>query len=173
MRGNTKKTAICGVFAALALTALFFGTVVEVLDLTSAAVASGVVFVVSRVYGAGVGGMLYAVVLVLSFVLFTGRFSPIAFAFLGFYPIVKIISEKYFQSKVLVFVFKFLVFNLAFTAFLYVGKGFLFAFDETGKISFLEIIIAYPVGNFFVILFDRALSLFMLKYGPSIARMLN
>jgi hypothetical protein len=50
MRGSTKQIALCGILAALSITVLFFGTVIEVLDLTSVAVACFLVYIVSVMY---------------------------------------------------------------------------------------------------------------------------
>ncbi len=173
VRGKSKKTAVCGIFAAAAITVMFFGTVVEVLDLTSVAIASLFVFIVSSAYGYGAGVMLYAVISVLSMILFTGKLAPLVFLVLGYYPIIKNLFYFKVKSRILKWIIKLLIFNIGFTLLIIFGKTFLFTVGADGNVSAWQIVVSYIVGDFFIVLFDFAMDKVLLKYSGLLSNLLN
>ena len=173
VRGKSKKTAVCGIFAAAAITVMFFGTVIEVLDITSAAIASLFVFFVSVAYGYGSGIMLYAVISVLSTLLFTGKLTPLVFLILGYYPIVKNYFQFRIKSQILKWIIKLSIFNFGFALLILFGKTFLFTVGVDGNVPVWQIIVSYLIGDFFIILFDFAMDRVIGKYGGILGRFLN
>ncbi len=173
IRGKSKKTAVCGIFAAVAITVMFFGTVIEVLDLTSVAIASLFVFFVSVAYGYGSGVMLYAVISVLSTLLFTGKLTPLAFLVLGYYPVIKYFFQFRIKSKILKWIIKLLIFNLGFTLLIFFGKTFLFTVGVDGTVPVWQIIVSYLIGDIFIILFDFAMDRVICKYSGFLSGFLN
>jgi hypothetical protein len=172
MRGQTKKIAICGVLSALAVSVLFLGTIIEVFDLSAAVIAAIAVYIVVNTYGLSSGFAVYAVISILSFLLLTGKFTPIAFLPIGIYPVIKKFFDYRTKQKVLRIIFKLLVFNVFFTLLVCLGKSFLFTIDDNGNISFWEKILIYPIGNCFAVVFDVFLNRIGVAYGPIMRRIL-
>lgn len=155
MRGNTKQVALCGIFSALSIVLMFMGTIIEVFDLTAAAASSFLVFLITKIYGSKWGFSLYFTISLLAFVFLGIKFVCIVFAFVGYYPIIKVLFEDRIRNKKMMWILKLLVFNVGFTLILFFGRKFLFNLDLNDKIIY-EIIIAYPLGNIFIVLYDIA-----------------
>jgi hypothetical protein len=164
MRGNTKRVALCGIFSALALALMFLGGVVEVFDLTTAAFASFLVYIIAYVYGIKWGVSLYLVITILSFVFFSGKTVFFVFLFVGYYPLVKRFCDYKISNKKFTWIIKLVVFNIAYTFLLIVGKELFFELDTEGKFKIVELILAYPFGNLFIILYDIACTRLVFKY---------
>ena len=164
MRGNTKRVALCGIFSALALALMFIGCMVEVFDLTTVAFASFLVYIIAYVYGTKWGISLYLLITVLSFILFSGKIVFIVFLFVGYYPVVKHLCDHKIWNKKLSWLIKLVVFNIAYTFLLIVGKSLFFEMDANEKLKTIELFLVYPFGNLFIILYDIVCTKLVLKY---------
>ena len=140
---RTRRTAACGMLAALASVLLVLGSLVDVLDLSCAAAASlGVVY--ARIeYGAKWSAAVWLCASVVSLLLFA--------LFAGPYPLFKAIAER--RTQVVSWVCKLLFFNLALTAVLVVGVYLLGLEDFFGFT-----VVVYAAGNALFVLFDIALT---------------
>ena len=138
---RTRRTAACGMLAALASVLLVLGSLVDVLDLSCAAAASlGVVY--ARIeYGAKWSAAVWLCASVVSLLLFP-RSAPLLFA---------LFAER--RTQVVSWVCKLLFFNLALTAVLVVGVYLLGLEDFFGFT-----VVVYAAGNALFVLFDIALT---------------
>lgn len=109
---DTKRTALAGVFAALCFVFLFMGSIIDVLDLSSAALASFVILVsvveLGNFYSLGV----YSVAAVLAAALLPNKQPAVYFIlFSGFYPVVKVYLNR-MKPKWLSYLARFAVFDV-------------------------------------------------------------
>lgn len=114
-RGHSdiRKIAFGAVFAALACVLLLIGGVLELLDMTSAAVASAVVLITSVLFDKSTGFSVYAVSAVLTLILMPTATSTIYYGILlGWYPIYKIFLETKIAKKLPRLLLKLAAFNL-------------------------------------------------------------
>ena len=96
---RTKKVALCAMLSALGVVVLYLGSIIEVIDISMAVIAS--VFAIFAVieYGAGAAWSIYAITGILSAVLLPNKFPALMYIlFFGFYQIVKEKIEKLFSE---------------------------------------------------------------------------
>lgn len=164
MRGQTKKVSLCGIFAALAISIMFLGTIFEAFDLSSVAFASFTVYVILQIYGCKWGICQYLLIALLSSLFFFGKFVFLVFITIGYYPIVKYIIERNFKNRFLKLSLKLFLFNIGVTLLLFFGKKFLFELDSNGNISLFDFLISYPFANIFILLYDLVCDKIIIKY---------
>lgn len=87
--GNTKKLALCGVLAALAVAVMFLGSSLSVATIASAVLASMVLVPVYAECGTGWGMLWFAVVAALSMLLAPQKETAFLFLFFGCYPVLR------------------------------------------------------------------------------------
>lgn len=107
---DTKRITTCAMLAALGVILLYLGSLIEVIDLSMAVIASLLCVVAVVEYGKGAPWMIYGVTAILSLLLLPNK-TPAAMytLFFGFYPILK---EKFERlNGVLAWVLKEIVFN--------------------------------------------------------------
>lgn len=175
---------MCAVLCALAVVMLGLGAIIEVIDITAAAVAALVLLPILLCYGARYAWLSYAVTGVLGVLLMPQSLGAWMFAGLtGFYPIVKQRLDR--LPRVLSWVVKLLL--LAAVLFLYLGifyfillggEGSLFdAFlkgfgeeDGTPLMAWAVIILSLFTYILFDLLIDRLLILYYLRWQKRVER---
>lgn len=96
---NTKRLALAALMSALGVAIMYAGCLFEILDLSTAAVASMCVLLVLVETGARYAWLTYAVCGVLSLILLPIKLAGVLFVgFLGFYPMAKAFFEKKFRG---------------------------------------------------------------------------
>ncbi|MBQ5390576.1 MAG: hypothetical protein IIU58_06695 [Clostridia bacterium] len=96
---NTKKLAFSALMAALGVACMYMGALFEVLDLSTAAIASICVMLVLTELGMRYAWLTFAVTGVLSLILLPTKTAAILFlGFLGFYPMAKAYFERKFRG---------------------------------------------------------------------------
>ena len=145
-RSNTKRMAVLSMLAALSVALLYVGSVIEVLDISAAVLASlTCVFAVIE-FGGGAPWLVYAVTSVLSLVLLPYKMPAFMYAvFFGFYPIIKEKLEKHLK-RLPAWVLKEVIFNVAIllitaaSRFLFLSEdspiGFDIAFIAVAEVAF-------------------------------------
>jgi hypothetical protein len=166
---SSRKIALSGMLSALNVLIMFFGSVFQTLDLTTAA-AAGITIVFAMVeLGTKYAFSVYAVSSVLALVLLPNRSPAIIFAiFAGLYPILKAYLQR-IKSKWMTYVVKLVIFNLFFTAIIAVGKYVFMLADEFYAYSW----IVYVLGNATFILYDYALDKLVLFYVIKIKKIFD
>ena len=109
---TTKKLTVCALLAALGVVIMYLGSLVDLLDISMAVIASLLCVIAVIEYGKGAPWMVFAATALLSLLLLPGNKSPALFytVFFGFYPILKEKIEK--KSKVVSWVLKEIIFNV-------------------------------------------------------------
>lgn len=154
---NTKRLTVCAMLAALGVVILYLGSLVEVLDLSMAVLASLCCIIAVIEYGKSAPWAVYGVTAILSLILLPAK-TPAAFytVFFGFYPILKEKLER--LKRPLQWLLKEVIFNVAL-----VIMGFAVYFlSTTGDNLLLEnpLIIAATVvmAELAFVLYDIALT---------------
>lgn len=96
---KTKKLTFSAIMAALGAAFMYVGALLEVLDLSTAALASMCVLLVLTELGQRYAWLTYAVTGVLSMLILPQKTAGILFlGFLGFYPMAKAVFENKFRG---------------------------------------------------------------------------
>ncbi len=171
---KTKKLTLGAVLAAMGVVLLLIGGVIEVLDLSMAALASFFCIFAVIELGGGYPFMIYAVTGILSVILMPqGLGGWIYILFFGYYPIIKEKLEK--LRNPISILLKFVVFNAAITVcaficyFLFFGEleALLNEFSSLFggmNIGGALIIAIYAVLNFVFLVYDIALTKLITLY---------
>lgn len=181
---HSRRIAMCAVLCALAVVLIFFGTVVEVLDLTAAALAAILLLPILLCYGTRYALLSYGVVSVLSVVLMPQSLAAWMYAGLvGYYPIIKQKLDKLpkllgWPIKLLLLTAVMLLYLLVFHFLVMGGEGsfwnsFLAGFGEVGGSPVLAwVVIGLSVFTFVVFdfLINRLLILYRLKWQKRIEK---
>lgn len=96
---------------ALGVILLGIGSLLEVLDISMAVIASLCVIIATIEYGKGAPWMVFGAISILSLLLIPNRLPAIFFTlFFGFYPILKELLER--QKKIICWILKEIIFNV-------------------------------------------------------------
>ena len=182
--GSTRRIAMCAVLCALAVVMLGLGAIIEVIDITAAAVASLVLLPILLCYGTRYAWLSYAVTGVLGVLLMPQSLGAWMFAGLtGFYPIVKQRLDRLprvlsWAVKLLLLAAVLLLYLGIFYFILLGGEGSLFdAFlkgfgeeDGTPLMAWAVIILSLFTYILFDLLIDRLLILYYLRWQKRVER---
>ena len=181
---TTRRIAMCAVLCALAVVMLGLGAVIEVIDITAAAVASLVLLPILLCYGARYAWLSYAVTGVLGVLLMPQSLGAWMFAGLtGFYPIIKQRLDRLprilgWTVKLLLLTAVLLLYLAVFYFIMLGGKGsildaFLKGFGEEGSppvMAAAVIILSMFTYILFDLLIDRLLILYYIKWQKRVEK---
>ena len=156
---TAKKTALASLLSALCFLMLFAGSIITVMDLSAAALASLIVVVATIEIGSFYPYLIWLVTSILGLLLLPDKFGSLVFlCFSGYYPMLKSALERLMPG--VSWVLKLICFNIALSAILALAK-FVFLIDDT---SLTFSIVVYAVCNVTFLLFDIALSKLLCFY---------
>lgn len=163
---NTKKLTLCAMLAALGVILLYLGSLVEVLDISMAVIASLLCVIAVIEYGGGAPWMIYGVTAILSLLLLPNKTPAALYAlFFGFYPILKEKFEK--RGRVISWVLKEITFNAALTAIGFAAVFLLLGTDNS-LVNPVVIGIAVVLCEAVFILYDIAMTRLITFYLVSL-----
>ena len=149
----TFKLAFCAIIAALAVVLMLITSIVPVGTYALPCFAGGLLVAVVVEYGAKWALGVYAVVSVLSFFIAGDKEAVLYFAVLfGYYPVLKAFFESKVKSRILQYIFKFAVKLLAVPA------------EEFTLFGIYMPLAFLAFGNLFFLLYDFALTSFVMLY---------
>ena len=155
-RSSIKQLTVCAMLTALGVILMGIGTLVEVLDISTAVIASCCVVIALIEYGKGTPWMVYAAISVLSFLLLPNKFPAMIFTlFVGFYPILKEKLDK--KHKVIRWVLKELIFNVCLAIIILL---YMLLFFESATLAIplpLIIVVAVILCEVVFVMYDIAL----------------
>ena len=162
VNNKTKKLALAAVLSALCFVILLLGSVITVLDLSCAAVASFIIIFCVIELGGYYPYLVWAVVSLLSLLMLPDKFGAMVFAlFSGIYPILKSYIER--LPRMISWVLKLVCFNIVLT--LIIGASRFILGIPTEEIDFS--LIVYGVCNITFVLYDiastRMITLYLFK----------
>ena len=136
---------------------MYIGAMLEVLDLSTAALASICVMLILTELGAKYAFLSYACISVLSFLLLPTKYAAIMFiGFLGFYPMAKSFFERKFRGWRCL-VLKFLLLNMCIFAMLLVVR---YVMTEALWFEIMVLVLA----NIVFVVYDYALTTLLRAY---------
>lgn len=157
MNKSTKKLTFSAIISALAVAIMYVGALIEVLDLSTAALASICVMLVLTELGMKYAFLSYACIGVLSFLVLPTKYAAIMFAgFLGFYPMAKCFFERKFRG-ILCLVFKFVLLNVS------IGVMLLAVRYVMAEALWFEIMVL-ALANIVFVVYDVALTRLLRAY---------
>lgn len=166
---KAKSVALAGILTALAVVFLLAGSLLDILDLTMAAVAALVVMIALIELGKGWAVGVYAAASVLSILLLPTTASIVFAGFIGCYPVIKVYLDR-IPSKILQYLAKFGCFNLFLAAALLIIWWMFGAENEW--IAMAKWLV--PLANLTFIIFDFCLAklavFYLVKIRPRLFR---
>lgn len=162
---KSKAVATSGVLAALAVVILLLGSLIELLDLSAAAMASLVIMVAVIDLGIGYAAGVYAVAAVLSVLLFPKTATIVFAVFVGYYPIVKVYLDR-IKPRLLQYTVKLVMFNAFLFGILWLVEQLLGAGNDWSALG----VPLYVLGNLTFLVFDLAIARLSLFYIHKIKR---
>ncbi|MBQ7968571.1 MAG: hypothetical protein IJ292_01985 [Clostridia bacterium] len=162
----SKKMSFCSILCALSVVILSLGSVFEIIDISTAALASFIVIIAMLELGGYYPVLLYLATSVLSILLLPTK--TVAFMYLlffGFYPILK----KYLERLPfwISWIAKFVVFNIIILGYLFLAKNLIFPDIENVKIYLILLL------NVIFFTLDISLTLFVTAYVRRFRRLLQ
>jgi len=154
--------------SALGVVLLYVGSLLEVLDISMAVIASLLCIIAVIEYGGSAPWMIFGVTAILSALLLPNRTPAFFYAsFFGFYPILKEKLEK--LPRVVCWVLKEIIFNVCLVI-IALGTYFLFMSKDNALINPLTLSVGIVLCEAVFILYDIALTRLISFY---IARLRN
>ena len=151
---RTKKVALCAMLSALGVVVLYLGSLIEVIDISMAVIASLFAVVAVIEYGHLAPWAVYAATGILSAVLLPSKLPAVMYiVFFGFYPIVKEKIEK-IRYRFVGWIVKEIVFNVCLISLMLIAKWFML--DPEGMLVFE--VIFFGLANVTFVLYDIALT---------------
>ena len=159
-KNSSKNIAVSALLAALGVVLLYAGSLLQVLDLSLAAIASMLVTFAVIELGGVYPILIYAVTSAISLLILPDKFGATVYLLIaGYYPILKAFFEKGFGYK-LSFVPKLILFNAALTL---IVLAWIYIFLQPEEFFYMYII-AYVIGNAAFLLYDVALTRLITLY---------
>ncbi len=160
---KTKRLTVCAMLSALGVVLLYLGSVIEVVDLSMAVLASlACVFAVIE-YGRSAPWLVFAVTAVLSVLLLPNKSPAVMYTlFFGYYPILKEKLEK--LAKPLCWLLKEIVFNTALVLLLIFMRSLLIIPAGISPVLYLiAIVLCEAVFILYDIAMTRLISFYVYK----------
>ena len=168
MQKNVKATraiAVCGVLCALGVILMALGSLIQVLDLTVAVVASLLVIFAVIELGGRYPYLVYAVTAVLSVLLVPAKTAPMVYlCFAGYYPIIKAVLERRF-SRPVCWALKLLAFNVGLALSLFVLFKLLAVFTVPAVWYYALLPLCSVVFVFYDIALTRLITVYLTKWS--------
>lgn len=155
-RYTTKRLTMCAMLAALGVVMLYLGSLVEILDISMAVIASLLCIIAVIEYGGGAPWMIYGVTAILSLILLPNKTPAALYAlFFGFYPILKEKFEK--KPRAVSWVLKEITFNISLIL-MGAASIWLMLGENNTLINPLTVSIAVVLAEAVFVLYDIALT---------------
>ena len=187
-KNTTKKIALSAIFSAFGVIFLTIGSIIDILDLSSAVFAGFVIIIAVIEIGGKYPVLMYVVISALSVLILPNKYPAVFFIFFGgFYPIFKAYLERF--HYIIAWIVKFSMFNI-FLAFMILAikflteKHFLPPIEpvEAGDITFLSDFrenleklkfISFLIANLVFLLYDIAMTKIITLYIIKIRKLLK
>lgn len=166
MNKQSRRVALCGMMAALGVIAMLLGGVIPAMTYCAPAVAGLALLPVLYEYGRKWALSAYLAIAALSLILSADKESALLFAFLGYYPVLKVSLDR-IKARPLRILAKLGVFNLAIAA---MGACMLYLFGMTevmaeyAEMTRAMLILFILLANGTLLLYDVLLAIVFNRY---------
>jgi hypothetical protein len=149
-----RALAVCAMLASLGCVVLYLGSLIDVLDISMAVIASLFAVVAVIEYGGAAPWAVFALTGIISLIILPNKAPALMYAaFLGFYPIIKEKLER-LRNKIFSWAFKEIIFNVCLVIMMAAAKYFLIPLDN----MFVFEVIFFGLANVTFVLYDIALT---------------
>ncbi len=147
----------------MAVAVLYVGTLIEVLDISMAVIASFACVVAVIEYGGAAPWFIWGATSLISLIILPQKLPAVMFfVFFGFYPILKEKLER-IRSRVLLWAIKIGIFNVAIFAVVAAAKWFLLLTDTYFAFELLVFVLANAVLILYDVAMTRAISFYIFR----------
>ena len=163
---NVKRITVCAALSAVGVVILYLGSLISVMDISMAVIASICCIIAVIEYGRSASWSVYAVTSILAvFILPTNTAAWMFLLFFGYYPIIKEKLER--RKKLISRILKELIFNFALAVML-VASRFLLAGNirEPWYIYLAIVILAEIAFPIYDMALTRVISFYIFKIRP-------
>lgn len=162
-KNNVRRLTTCAMLSALGVVLLWLGSVIQVVDVSMAVVASLLCVFAVIEYGGSAPWLIFAVTSILSLILVPQKTPAVMYAlFFGYYPIIKEKLER--LPRTLAWVWKEVIFNAALFLMLALSRWLLFgAQTQTLFLYAAFVVLAEIVFPVYDVALTRLISLYIYK----------
>ena len=169
---RTKRVAVSGMMVALGVIILYMGSLIEVLDISMAAIASLLCIIAVIEYGRGYAWMVFGATALLAMLVLPEKFTPSLYAMLiGYYPILKELIERIGKKsvfnqmgfEVLRWTIKIIFFNCALVAFALVAVYLLNLPESENWMKITMLLLANATFVIYDIALTRLISTYLFR----------
>ncbi len=162
-KSNTQRIALLSLFVALGVVFLYLGSLIEILDLTAAVLASFICVVAVIECGGASPWLVWGATSLLSLILLPQKLPAFMYAvFFGFYPIIKEKLEKHLKSLIS-WVIKVVIFNIAIFATVAASRWLFVSESSPVALDIAFIVLAEVTLVLYDIAMTRVISLYIFK----------
>ena len=163
MRKEINKISLSAIFSALIVVFMILGTIIEILDITTAALCSIIIFISQIEIKGKYPSLIYLTSSVLSLIFMPLSSATLYFiGFFGYYPIIRLLLSKY--NKKLRKILCFVLFNISMVCMFLLFKA-LFALQNEPYSMYTLLLITI---NIFFLCFDYLFEYFAFIYFKKI-----
>lgn len=166
-RLKARYIANAAMLTALCVVILSFGTIIETMDLSFAAISALVLWISLLEFGKKTAWSVYFATAALSFLLLPSKFPSVFFVFItGWYPMIKLSLSKRIKNKGFLWFIKLVVFNIAAAisvCFIYIFASFL-GVDSNDSLTKIYMISMFATSNFAFIITDILMDKLVIVY---------
>lgn len=172
MKSEGRRIALCGMMVALGAMVMMLGGVIPIMTFCSPAIAGLTLLPILSEYGAKWALSAWVAITALSLMLSPDKESALLFAFLGYYPVLKMRLDA-IRSRPLRVLAKLAVFNAAAglmllsIAFVFNMTSVLAEYAEMTRVMLIAFVI---IANITLLLYDRLLGIMMVIYRRKLRR---
>ncbi len=167
-KDTTKRLTVCAMLSALGVVLLLLGSIINVIDISMAVIASLLCVFAVIEYGKSAPWLVFAVTSILSLLLLPAKAPAVMYLlFFGYYPIIKEKIEK--KPRAVAWLLKELTFNLALLLLLVLSHLVLFPGGELSTMLLYYAVlavmaeVAFPLYD---IALTRLISLYLVRIRP-------
>lgn len=166
---NTKKLTIAAIFSALGTVFLYMGSLIELLDLSFALLASLIIVFADEELHRPYQYLMYAVTSIISLLILPDKYIAVVYALLGgLYPLLRVYIQK-IRLPVIRGAVKLLCFNALFAVIFVVSKYVLGIQEDS---QYAEIAL-FALGNLTFIVYDLLLGRLIILYNIKIRKRIS
>lgn len=159
MKIKSKKITLCAIFASLSLVIMYLGSILDIMDLTAAALASMLVYLSVIELGGYYPYALWLICSVLGIIILPTKTGVLCYGlFAGIYPMFKLFFDR--MNKILAWILKLSMFNTALIILMILAKRVFMTEFESVTFTWIFAVL----GNVTFVLYDIAMTKLLILY---------
>lgn len=170
-RRRTKYLAVSAMLTALGVIIIWFGAMIDVLDLCTAALAAMLIIPVALEYGSFYPWTIYAATSALALLILPQKMPAVVYLLFGYYPVLKLYLEK--LPKVWSWVCKEVLFLAVEYAVIRASDYLIGAEDMPLWYDLVLIVGGFAAVNLFDVALSRLMVVYRAKYQKRVARFMR